>query len=94
MNPPDIAGLDRVLAGGGVAIVPTDTVYGLACALDVPGAVERLYDVKGRDRGQPCQVLAYDLDLVTDALTAVDAATRELVAELLPGTVTCITPDP
>jgi L-threonylcarbamoyladenylate synthase len=42
-----------VLQGGGVVAVPTDTVYGIAVALDTPGGIERLFRIKRRppDRG-------------------------------------------
>jgi len=42
-----------VLRRGGVIALPTDTVYGMAVALDVPGGIERLFQVKRRppDRG-------------------------------------------
>jgi L-threonylcarbamoyladenylate synthase len=42
-----------VLRAGGVVALPTDTVYGIAVALDTPGGVERLFHVKQRppDKG-------------------------------------------
>ena len=45
-----------VLRRGGVVALPTDTVYGIAVALDVPGGIERLFQVKRRppDRGSCC----------------------------------------
>ena len=45
------------IAGGGVAAIPTDTVYGLACLATHPEAVRALADLKGRDTGQPIAVL-------------------------------------
>lgn len=43
----------EVLRSGGVVGLPTDTVYGIAVALDTPGGIERLFHVKRRppDRG-------------------------------------------
>ena len=43
----------EVLRRGGVVALPTDTVYGIAVALDAPGGIERLFQVKRRppDRG-------------------------------------------
>jgi L-threonylcarbamoyladenylate synthase len=42
-----------VLRAGGVVALPTDTVYGIAVALDTPGGIERLFHVKQRppDKG-------------------------------------------
>ena len=50
----------RVLNGGGVAVIPTDTVYGLAAHPAFPSAVERLYDIKSRDHAKPIALLAAD----------------------------------
>ena len=61
----DEAGLEaaaRVILAGGVAVVPTDTVYGLAAHPDFPSAVERLYSIKGRDPKKPVALLASDAE--------------------------------
>lgn len=43
----------EVLRTGGIVAIPTDTVYGVAVALETPGGVERLFHVKRRppDKG-------------------------------------------
>lgn len=53
-----------VLNAGGVAAIPTDTVYGLAAHPGFPGAVERLYTIKGRAEGKPVALLAADAEAV------------------------------
>lgn len=37
-----------ILKSGGVAVVPTDTVYGLACRFEDDAALDRIFDIKGR----------------------------------------------
>jgi len=59
----DEAGLEAaaaVLLSGGVAVIPTDTVYGLAAHPGFPEAVARLYAIKGRAAGKPIAMLASD----------------------------------
>jgi L-threonylcarbamoyladenylate synthase len=90
----DVAALREALLGGAVALVPTDTVYGLAAALDSPEGVAALYALKGRPRSQPCQVLLLGPELLAAALDALDGPARAAAAALLPGPVTCIVPDP
>ena len=61
--PCDDAGLAAaagVLLKGGVAVIPTDTVYGLAAHPGFPAAVDRLYTIKARDLGKPIALLASD----------------------------------
>ena len=59
----DAAGMEaavEILTNGGVAVIPTDTVYGLAAHPDFPAAVERLYTIKARDAKKPIALLACD----------------------------------
>ena len=86
--------LAAALEAGGVVLVPTDTVYGLAAALDRPDGVAALYEVKGRPRSQPCQVLLYAPALLVEALAPLDGRTRAVAEALLPGPATCLVPDP
>jgi len=60
-NEPETERLDQALAAlerGGLVIVPTETVYGIACDPAVPGAMDRLIAVKGRDGNKPIARLA------------------------------------
>lgn len=90
----DVAALRSALDAGGLALVPTDTVYGLAAALDRPEGVAALYALKGRPRSQPCQVLVYSAALLEEALAPLDPRTRAAALALLPGPATCLVPDP
>ena len=54
----------KVLLAGGVAVIPTDTVYGLAAHPDFPAAVDRLYTIKGREAKKPIALLAADVEVV------------------------------
>lgn len=59
---------DRAIAAAietlrvGVVAYPTDTLYGLAVDPRSEAAVERLFDVKGRDRSQAIPLIAADLE--------------------------------
>lgn len=86
--------LRTALLGGACAIVATDTVYGLAAALDSAVGIDALYALKGRDRDQPCQVLIYDPAQLAAALAPLTEPVRRAAQALLPGRVTCLVPDP
>ena len=51
----------RLLLEGGVVVMPTDSVYGIGCAA-IPGnpGLERIFDIKGRDRAQTLPWLVAD----------------------------------
>lgn len=93
IGPQEVAAARTALLAGGLAIVPTDTVYGLVAALDSPQGIDALYALKGRPRSQPCQVLVYREELLAEALAPLDELTTRAARALLPGPVTCIVPD-
>src|SRR5438128_7092213 len=50
---PPVTALDdatRAIAGGSLVVIPTDTVYGIACRPDDAGATARLFEPNGRPR--------------------------------------------
>ncbi|MFL5777753.1 MAG: L-threonylcarbamoyladenylate synthase [Chloroflexota bacterium] len=47
-DPAGLAAAIDVLRSGGLVGLPTDTVYGIAVALDTPGGIERLFAAKAR----------------------------------------------
>ena len=50
------------LRRGEVVAIPTDTVYGLAAAIDSPSALAHIFAIKGRERAQTLPVLVADRD--------------------------------
>ncbi len=52
----------RVLQAGGVVALPTDTVYGLAADLAMPGAIDRLFAAKRRPGDRAVVLLLADAD--------------------------------
>ena len=45
--------ISQVIDKGGVCVLPTETVYGLAARADRADAVEKIYAIKGRDFDKP-----------------------------------------
>lgn len=79
---------------GGLAVIPTDTVYGLACDPDRTAAVERLGELKGRSTAQPIALVASSVETVFDRLPEVPGPLRAVVDGLLPGPYTLVLPNP
>ena len=80
-----------VLLRGGVVIVPTETVYGVACHPDFPEALERIRAMKQRDAAKPFQLLAADAEAVW-ADGAVRSPAAERLAAHWPGALTAVLP--
>lgn len=73
------------LRGGGLIAYPTETVYGLGCAVQ-PEALERLAELKGRDRSSPFLLLIERPEQMPD-LSWTESAMR-LAAAFWPGPLT------
>ena len=74
------------MAVGGVAVFPSDTVYGLACDAQNRVAVERLYALKRRPLDKPSAVMFFALELALAALPELgDRARATALERLLPG---------
>ena len=80
----------EVLNGGGVVVIPTDTVYGLAARPDFAGAVDRLYTIKGRELKKPIALLASDIAAIERFGYAVSGKARELAERHWPGALTMV----
>jgi L-threonylcarbamoyladenylate synthase len=89
--PPDAA--SRMLAGE-LALLPTDTVYGIAAAAVLPDACARLYTLKQRPLDQPTAVMLGSLEGLVRVLPELTGRAEAISRRLLPGPVTLIVPNP
>jgi L-threonylcarbamoyladenylate synthase len=94
VTPEDVERFSRCISVGGVALFPSDTVYGLATEPDSKEGVERLYALKGRGPDRPAAVMFFDRDLALAALPELGERTRAALTRLLPGPVTLLVPNP
>ena len=82
------------MAVGGVAVFPSDTVYGLACDAQSRVAVERLDRLKRRRLDKPSAVMFFSLELALAALPELGDRTRDALGRLMPGGVSVLLPNP
>ncbi len=88
-QPRHVARAVEVLSRGGVIAYPTDTYYGLGCDLSSKKAIERLYQLKGRDKKKPMSFLCPDLSDVARYAHVSNFAYRTMKS-LTPGAFTFI----
>ncbi len=84
----------RCMAVGGVAVFPSDTVYGLGCDPSQREAVTRLYALKRRPLEAPSAVMFFSLSLALEALPELGERTRTALERLLPGPLTLLLENP
>jgi len=79
----------QVIKKGGIAIFPTDTVYGIGCNPYNINAVKKIYEIKSREKIKSLPVLAYSLDIVKE-ITCIDSFTEKIIKKYWPGPLTII----
>ena len=75
----------RIIAAGGLVVIPTDTVYGVACDPRNADAIARIYEAKGRPRFKALQVLLADVDQLDQLGLDLPAPLNRLAAQFMPG---------
>ena len=77
------------LRGGGIVALPTDTVYGIAVALDTPGGIEALFAAKHRPPERGIALLLADA-AQAPTIGQWPAAAATLAASFWPGGLTIV----
>ena len=78
------------LRKGDLAVIPTDTVYGLAADAFSPPAVTALLTAKGRDRQMPPPVLVGTVRAATALVEDMSVFGKDLIDEFWPGALTLV----
>jgi L-threonylcarbamoyladenylate synthase len=90
----DVEAAVRAIRGGLLAIVPTDTVYGLAASAYSEAPVRRLYRAKGREEIQPTALVVDTVDVLLECVPELRGRPALIARALLPGPLTLVLPNP
>jgi tRNA threonylcarbamoyl adenosine modification protein (Sua5/YciO/YrdC/YwlC family) len=80
-----------ILKTGGVIAYPTDTIYGFGCDILNKKSIQRIYQIKKRDRSKPFSFICSDLKNISEYAQVTDYAYKTM-KRLLPGPYTFILP--
>jgi L-threonylcarbamoyladenylate synthase len=86
--------LERTISRGGVAVFPSDGLYGLACDPLDAGAIARIHRLKGRDDGKPSAVMYFSPLAIRELVGGFGPRTKAAVSVLMPGPVTLVIANP
>lgn len=86
--------LERCISSGGVAVFPSDGLYGLACDPLDAGAIAKIHRLKGRDDGKPSAVMYFSPLAIRELLGGLGPRTKAVASALLPGPVTLVVANP
>jgi L-threonylcarbamoyladenylate synthase len=82
------------IRAGKSVVIPTDTVYGLACTPYREEPVRALSNLKGRLSDQPIAIVASSLEGLFECVPELREDTRAIARRLLPGPYTLVLPNP
>jgi L-threonylcarbamoyladenylate synthase len=90
----DVAETVAAIRKGKLVVLPTDTVYGIACTPYRPEPVHALAVLKGRSQAQPIAFVAASVDRLVECVPELLGPTAAIVRRLLPGPYTLVIPNP
>ncbi len=90
-NPRDLKKVIDLLNNNGVVILPTDTIYAMACRLDSKKAIERMCKISGKKPEKVnFSLICSDLSHLSDYTAPLDKSVFRLMKNNLPGAFTFI----
>jgi len=84
-----LASATRILKKGGVVICPTDTIYGFLADATNKKAVEKIYQMKGRDAKKPLPIFVSGMTMAHQ-LAEIDAKQAKILKKFWPGKYTFV----
>ena len=91
-DPAAVSRAVRVLARGGLVVLPTETVYGLGARADDEAAVARVFEAKGRPAYNPLIVHVESVEQARSCASSWPESAARLTGALWPGPLTVVVP--
>lgn len=79
----------NALFDDGVIIIPTDTVYGLAALASSKAGIERIYEIKNRDKGKLLPIIINSYKMLT-MVSSIDLSYVKKLEKYFPGALTIV----
>lgn len=90
---PGLSALSRIagiLKSGEVIAYPTETFYGLGADASNPAAVDRIFDIKGRDQKNPIPLIIGNMEMLAGLVLDVPGNAAKLIEKFWPGPLTLV----
>lgn len=81
----------KILDSGGVIAYPTDTLFGVGGSALDEKAVDRVFEIKGRDYSKPMSISVSNIQML-EKYVVVSNSARAILEQILPGPYTIILP--
>ena len=90
----EVAEAVAAIREGHVVVIPTDTVYGLACTPHRPEAARALAELKRRPPDRPIALVVATVELLVECIPELRGREEAIARRLLPGPYTLVFPNP
>jgi L-threonylcarbamoyladenylate synthase len=80
----------KILRSGGIIIYPTDTLYGFGVMINNKKAINKLYELKKREKKKPFSILINDIKQAEQICGGLTSREEEIFKLLLPGKITVL----
>jgi len=80
----------EILKRGGVGVIPTDTIYGLACSIFSVVGVKRIYELKKREENKPPVIIISDISDLEKLGADISPTHLKIIEKYWPGKLTII----
>ncbi|MBI2017529.1 threonylcarbamoyl-AMP synthase [Candidatus Daviesbacteria bacterium] len=84
--------LVSLLKSGGIAVIPTDTIYGIVGSALIPGTVEKIYRLRKRATNKPMIILISNLNDLNHFNIKLTDTQKEFLQKIWPNPVSMILP--
>ena len=80
----------KIIKNGGITIIPTDTVYGIATNAQNEEAVKKIYDLKKREPQKPMSILVSSIEMIEKVANEITEKEKKIMECFFPGAITII----
>lgn len=80
----------NIIKAGGIVIIPTDTVYGIAADALNEKAVKKIYEIKKRKTSNPCSILVSNIDMIKKVVKDISSKEEKIINNFFPGPITLV----
>lgn len=90
VNEQELNKVVQILSDGGIAIFPTETVYGIGANAYNEESVRRIYEVKNRPGEKPLSIMVSGIDEICKYAIIENDVERKIINSFMPGAITII----
>lgn len=86
----EIKKISEIIKLGGIAILPTDTVYGIVADAENENAVKKIYEIKKREPANPVNILVSNKNMIKQVTKQITHNEEKIIDNFFPGALTII----